>query len=385
MSQPRLIHITSVEQLRGAATRWDDLWWRSEVTLPTARAELVALWMEHFAPDRGFHALVVEEEGRWTAALPLMEGKVARVVSAGCLPAQSWIGGGLLVDASAQVDDTVACLVAGMRELPWQVLWLEEIPLAASQWNRLRQGLSQVGAATSESSWYGVARIPIDHDWESYQLRWSSKHRQGIGRKLRRLEQLGRVEFPTHGSIDCEQVEALLRRGFEIEDRSWKGAAGSSVLRQGKLPFFVCQGQHLARWGQLELCFLELDRRPIAFCYGLVAKGVFHSCKVGYDPQYSQFSPGQLLRYGTLHRLYHDPKYRAFDCLGMMMNDVHHGWRPSTYTVGQLAIALQGWLGRLALYGHKYVWSHIRRVKYALSRSRTKARSAHSGDHQDTE
>jgi len=251
MSRPRLIHITSLEQLRGAATGWDDLWWRSAVTLPTARAELVALWMEHFAPVRGFHALVVEEEGRWTAGLPLMEAKVARVVSAGVLPAQSWLGGGLLLDTSAQADDTVACLVGGMRELPWQVLWLEEIPLAASQWDRLRQGLSQVGAATSEFSWYDVARIRIDHDWESYRLRWSSNHRQGVLRKMRRLEKQGRVEFRSYASVDPGEVEALLMKGFQIEDRSWKGAVGSSVLRQGKFPFFVSQGQQLARWGHL--------------------------------------------------------------------------------------------------------------------------------------
>ena len=49
-SNLRLMHLRSVEELRGAAADWDDLWWRSEAALPTARAELLAQWVEQFKP-----------------------------------------------------------------------------------------------------------------------------------------------------------------------------------------------------------------------------------------------------------------------------------------------------------------------------------------------
>ena len=38
MTQPRVIHIASVAELRALAARWDDLWWRSDVTTPNLRA-----------------------------------------------------------------------------------------------------------------------------------------------------------------------------------------------------------------------------------------------------------------------------------------------------------------------------------------------------------
>ena len=56
------------------------------------------------------------------------------------------------------------------------------------------------------------------------------------------------------------------------------------------------QSRQLAQWGQLELAFLECGEQAVAFCYGLTAKGVFHSLKIGYDPAYADCAPGQLLR-----------------------------------------------------------------------------------------
>jgi len=42
--------ITSVDELRDNADAWDDLWLRSDVETPTARAELLEQWLEYFAP-----------------------------------------------------------------------------------------------------------------------------------------------------------------------------------------------------------------------------------------------------------------------------------------------------------------------------------------------
>jgi hypothetical protein len=50
MGQYRLQLISSTSQLRDRAGAWDDLWMRSDVALPTARAELIAQWLDRFAP-----------------------------------------------------------------------------------------------------------------------------------------------------------------------------------------------------------------------------------------------------------------------------------------------------------------------------------------------
>ena len=61
--------INSLAELREQADRWDDLWRRSASTRPTAQAEQLAIWMESFAPDSAFHALVVEDEESQRSAM----------------------------------------------------------------------------------------------------------------------------------------------------------------------------------------------------------------------------------------------------------------------------------------------------------------------------
>ncbi len=70
MARQRIIHLNSIDDLRSAAPAWDDLWWRSDVALPTARAELLAQWLERFAPHRDFHAFAVEEDGHGRLRCP---------------------------------------------------------------------------------------------------------------------------------------------------------------------------------------------------------------------------------------------------------------------------------------------------------------------------
>ncbi len=68
--------------------------------------------------------------------------------------------------------------------------------------------------------------------------------------------------FPT----DENEIEELLATGFAIEDRSWKGAAGTSVLKNPHVyQFYLDQAKQLARDGQLELVFLNFQGQPIAF------------------------------------------------------------------------------------------------------------------------
>src|SRR5690606_27740797 len=90
---------------------------------------------------------------------------------------------------------------------------------------------------------FRLPQIAIAGSWEAYRATWSRNHRQSLARMRRKLEadhgplQLRRLQ-PTSPS----EITALLETGFAIEDRSWKGAAGSSVLRTpGMLAYLIQQ------------------------------------------------------------------------------------------------------------------------------------------------
>ena len=104
MAQPHIVRFQSIAALRSAAEDWNDLWQRTAGALPTGRAELIADWLEQFAPQAKFVALAVEQDGQLVAGLPLVQRRVLRFSKAGSLPSNShcWAGQ-LLVDQSADV------------------------------------------------------------------------------------------------------------------------------------------------------------------------------------------------------------------------------------------------------------------------------------------
>jgi len=349
-----LININSIDELRAAAGAWDDLWRRSDLTLPTVRAEMLAEWLEQFAPRAAFHALVVQQQGQWVAALPLVGRRVARVIGAAGTPSNEWSASGeLLLDAGTGGEFALLRLAEAIRNLPYQLLWLDEVMIDASRWQTFGNVLRGAGIACYFRPHYRVARINTNSDWQTARQRWSGSHRQKMSRAARKLAAKGNVQCEIHSRLAAEEVEPLLREAFAVEDRGWKGEAGTSVLRtSGMFEFFLRQARQFARWQQLELCFLRLDGRAIAFTYGYSAKGVFHSCKVSYDPQFAEFAPGQLLWYQIFEQFHGDEDRRAFDCLGVL-NRAQQSWRPETYTIGRAMIAPRRLLGRLAINAYR--------------------------------
>jgi CelD/BcsL family acetyltransferase involved in cellulose biosynthesis len=225
----------------------------------------------------------------------------------------------------------------------------------------LRQAFSNARMTMAERNRWQVGRVEIDHDWTAYKARWSRKHRQKMAWAARQLTQRGDVRLDVRSRIEPGEVASAMQQCFEIEDRGWKGSAGSSILRTpGMAGFFIRQAQQAARWGQLELVFLDCGDRHVAFTYGLTAKGVFHSTKISYDPEFQDQMPGQLLRYYLLERFFSEPGRKALDFQGEM-TDSHAAWQPDCRPVGRLVVAPRRFLGRLAVGAYKHVWPLFRR------------------------
>jgi CelD/BcsL family acetyltransferase involved in cellulose biosynthesis len=351
---PQVLTIQSIDALRAAAPAWNDLWQRSDCTSPLARAEPVADWLAHFAPDRRFEALVVADADHWLVALPLVERRMAGVLRAGVLPCSAWPSGAtLLWDTSATDDASVAAAVsAAAASLPWPLVFLEAAMPARASWQALHRTLRTSELPCDLRTRWHVGRLAIQHDWPSALGRLSRRHRQRMSACLRKLQRRGEVRFEVHAHLAPEQVEPLLCRAWQTEDRGWKGAAGTSVLRvPGAAKFMLAQARCLAADGRLLLAFLDCGQASVAFSYGALGKGVFHSFKIGFDPAFAALSPGHLLQYHLLKALHADPQVAAVDYIGEI-TAYHTRWRPEVYPFARLAFARHGsLLGRTALWG----------------------------------
>ncbi len=346
-----LLTLNSTRQLLDRAGEWNDLWLRSQCSWPTMRAELLAHWLDTFHPGTASRFLIAARNGHWQAALPLVSGRIGPLSTA-LLPGGDLCSvGDLLLDESQGVNQSdTACdtLVAGLCRTRGSLARFDAIFPATSRWQHFlaaaqRRHLYQVGRHRGVT---GI--IELRGTWEGYFAARSRNMRRQMRVARKRAEREGTLALKLIDRASAGECESLLKSGFEVEDRSWKADEGTATLRTaGAFPYFVEQARLLLPMGQLLLAFLTLDDRPIAFEYGWQVKGTYHSLKVGYDAAYSHLSPGQLLRYLMLERLFAEGRIQRVDYLGPL-SDATAKWATDTYPVSRLYLATR-WPGKLAL------------------------------------
>ncbi len=378
MAQYKITHLRSAEALQDVAVPWDDLWLRSKATLPTALAELVAHWVQRLAPEQRFHGLVVEGDGRFLAAIPLVESRLRHVVKVGRLPCNEWSWAGeLLLDESAPAE-VLDLLIEAIVELSLPLLWFDGVPLAQPYWKRFIEALHRRGLEYQRHERFRIGVVDLNQDWAAYQGQWSGNFRRQLRRITRRAEELGGVSLSVHRPRDRAELERLLQCGFEVEDRSWKGREGTSILKSPELCGYLRQqAELLAKLGHVELHFLNFEDRPIAFEYGMLSKQTYFSPKVGYDEAFAHLTPGQLLRLKMMERFFADPACANWDFLGPLV-DATDRWSTSTYAIERLVVATGGISGRLALRAYRDWWPAVRKLRERRHKTATEPKNGKS-------
>lgn len=339
--------LESTRELLAAEYAWDDLWEHSDVTAPSARARVIALWADNFAPSAAFRALTVESEGQLLAALPLTGGRFLSLFSTGQLPCNVWAASGsLLLRPDVEVVPVLDELVRGLSLLPWRQLVLERVAYESPSWVAFWSALERAGVFTRIVDQHRVGEVEIADSWDEYEASRKARHRQRRRRNARMLEKTGKTELKVYRSLAERDVDRLMRLGFEVEARSWKGAAGTAVMDNPEiLEYYLAEAQQVAAWQQLELVFLELDERPIAYCYGWNAKGVRFCVKIGFDEAFAKYGPGQQLIFRLLERAHDEPESRLYDFHGRMVPWTE-SWITRSYPVGRVLIVSRGAAGR---------------------------------------
>lgn len=354
-------HLKSLDDLRAHSAAWDRLWLRSDVTIPTPQAALLEQWLVQFDAAAKFEAIVIEQDGKLLAALPLIKSRLRGLLPAATMPSNHWTpAGDLLVDPEA-TDEVFDLLADAISASSWSLLWLDFAIIDAVRWLRLVDACKRQGLAVDVHPHFRLPRIDIVGTWEAYRSSWSRNHRQSLARARRKLiAEYGEPRLNILQPTDNHEIDELLAQGFAIEDRSWKGAAGSSVARSPRmLDYFTAQARLLAQRNQLEVAFWAVADRPIAFMYGWNAKGIFHAFKAGYDEAFASFSPGQQIIQDMLESFFRTGSHRMFDCVGPVTPATAR-WQTSDYEAGRIVIAPRRMLGQAAYFAYKHLAPTLR-------------------------
>ncbi len=113
-----------------------------------------------------------------------------------------------------------------------------------------------------------------------------------LDRRLRRLAELGRVEFCVTREYSAETVDRYL----ELESRGWKGAVGTAAIADERAAgLHHSFARESAERGRLFVYELTIDGRTIAMSLNIEDGDRMFHWRTSYDEAYAKYSPGNLL------------------------------------------------------------------------------------------
>ena len=171
------------------------------------------------------------------------------------------------------------------------------------------------------------AMLHTDLSAEAYlEASLAGKKRKELRRQQRRLAEEG--ELQVERLQDAVGVAEWVAEFLTLEQRGWKGAAGSALACDTRTAdLFGDALGGAARRGRLERLALRLDGRPIAMLASfLTAPGAF-SYKTAFNEDYARFSPGVLLQCENLWLLERDGVDWVDSCASADHPMIDHFWR----------------------------------------------------------
>lgn len=121
----------------------------------------------------------------------------------------------------------------------------------------------------------------------------SKNTRKSFKRRMRRLEELGKVDWKVYRGENLDSC--ILDRFMDLEHLGWKGQQRTSVLSNlADKNFFL---EMMAGFHRADKAFateLTLNDQTISSTVNFVSGNAGFAFKIGWDPAYSKFSPGIL-------------------------------------------------------------------------------------------
>jgi CelD/BcsL family acetyltransferase involved in cellulose biosynthesis len=299
---------------------WNFLLSQSQCNIPFLRHEWLMLWWEHFGCTNRFSFIVIRKAGELVFAMPLMETVsynigIPFITLESVTNYHSYRYHFLMKGKNREIIETFWKYLC-CRPRTWHMLKLSEMPSDIPSYEFLFQRVCLDGYIARLFPMYDSPYLPVQGEWDQYLGSLRSKFRSNMRNRIKRLKQLGNVTYEL--ICDPSDIKGHLTRGFEIEQKSWKGKSGTAIACDSKLlSFYTRWAETAAEKKWLQLSFLKVNGQAVAFDYSLKYQNRLYCMKIGYDPDFYQYSVGQLLCEEVLKKCFED-RIVEYNFLGTM-------------------------------------------------------------------
>lgn len=252
------------------------------------------------------------QSSNWQDAAVLVP-KTVNLKAAGAIgPSRSIDGyrliGGHLLSRSLKSpeNELVDAILNDVRKAGVSFVMLEDLDTESPDSAIVTRALERGWLKVTPQGFQPRRRISLAGGEAAYWEKFSSKTRQTFRRKLKKCapEELIRV-------TEISQVADFLSAAHEISRHTWQTRQFGLRVRNDDRELELLTT--LARLGTLRAYLWKMEGRPVAFCIGDQAKGIFNYQEVGYLSESGRYSPGQMMLIRMLEDLLaHNPP-RLFD------------------------------------------------------------------------
>ena len=167
-----------------------------------------------------------------------------------------------------------------------------------------------------------TARIRVEGGFNEYWKTRGSDLKVNMRKRLRRLEREGiRVSLEAYQSPS--NVTQCIQHYGELEQLGWKGRGGTAVTAENAQgAFYRNMLEHACRKQEGLIYVLRFNEKTVAQKICLRRNGMVIFLKMAYDETYRRLSPGYILQYMILQRLFEEKQVQGVETYGR----VNEGW-----------------------------------------------------------
>lgn len=272
-----------------------------------------------------------------------------------------------------QVIDEICRWLRSSRK-DWDTLQLDKFRLASGTLQRVRHAAFNAGSRAIVSYGGANAGIALSDGWDAYYARRSRRLKKGnnlIVNRLKRDEKEVSIEcYDAAGDAD---LAALVDTITSLSANSWKAGTGLTLDNSGPQAFIRCLSKHAAAKSWLLVWVLSIDGEPAAMEYQLKFNSVVSGLRADYDTKFDQHSPGTLLNWRVIERLF-DSDARIY-WLGPGSNEYKARWVEESQELASLTVYSRSARGRYVWFLEACIKPVGRRLSVALQQSGTRVAS----------
>jgi CelD/BcsL family acetyltransferase involved in cellulose biosynthesis len=290
--------VRDLKQFDAMAPEWETLlnrWSTGSVFLSHA---WFRSWWEMFGNEQELHLITVRAGGELLAVAPMMRTRASiygfkadalHAIYNPHTPRYDFI---VAKNPDARVYEAIWAELVAHSDC--ELIVLAQIPAESQTLSSMETLARRDGWRTGQ--WIAPASpyIRLGCDYDSFFNGLSDSCRFNLNKRYARLQR--------HGPVDVEivterdRIDEAMRDGLRIEAAAWKGARGTAMLSDPAVAeFYIRFAKREADLGELRLTFLRLGGKRIAFNYLLESRSKLYAVKIGYDPEYHAYSPGNML------------------------------------------------------------------------------------------